>query len=147
MGDGVQGAGEEVVLKATGKAIQKCLELGLWFQQRTEYKVRLQSGSVGAIDDIVANEASDELAIGPAGENVAPQKDAMQSAEHATAGAEADGDTDMDDEAQPSLNDHEQDDTLNAGAKSTKRNEGAEDDIPESRIRYASTLEVYVSLQ
>lgn len=47
---------EEVILKATGRAIDKALGLALWFQQRDEYIVRIQTGSVGAIDDIVAVE-------------------------------------------------------------------------------------------
>ena len=43
----------EVVMKGTGKAIDKTLQLGLWFQQRDEYGVFIKTASVGAIDDIV----------------------------------------------------------------------------------------------
>ena len=50
---------EEVVMKATGKAIEKALGLALWFQQRDEYRVSVRTGSVGAIDDIVAKEGGE----------------------------------------------------------------------------------------
>ncbi|KAM3422372.1 hypothetical protein BST61_g2729 [Cercospora zeina] len=42
---------EQVILKGTGKAISKVMELGLWFQQREEYQVTLQTGTVSAVDD------------------------------------------------------------------------------------------------
>jgi len=82
---------DEVILKATGKAIAKALSLGVWFQQREEYTVRIETGTVGAIDDIV------------------PPEDA--------AGEEED----------------------------QKMKDEAEGDIPESRIRFASTIQIFVS--
>ncbi|KAG9568246.1 hypothetical protein KCU71_g3030, partial [Aureobasidium melanogenum] len=80
---------DEVVLKATGKAIAKALSLALWFQQRVEYNVRIETGTVGAIDDIV------------------PPKETRQ-----------DEDQNMKDQ---------------------------EEDVPESRIRYASTIQIFIS--
>lgn len=80
---------DEIVLKATGKAIAKALSLALWFQQRIEYNVRIETGTVGAIDDIV------------------PPEDAPE-----------DEDQNMKD---------------------------GEEDIPGSRIRYASTIQIFVS--
>ncbi|CAD0109508.1 unnamed protein product [Aureobasidium uvarum] len=80
---------DEIVLKATGKAIAKALSLALWFQQRIEYSVRIETGTVGAIDDIV------------------PPEDTPEGEHH-----------NMEDQ---------------------------EEDIPESRIRYASTIQVFVS--
>lgn len=50
----------EVVMKGTGKAIEKTLGLGLFFQQRDEYSVTIQTSSVGAIDDIVEKESSQD---------------------------------------------------------------------------------------
>lgn len=82
---------DEIILKATGKAIAKALSLGLWFEQKEEYSVRIETGTVGAIDDIVAPE------------DVAGEEDEAMK----------DG--------------------------------GAEHDIPESRIRYASTIQIFVS--
>lgn len=84
---------DEVILKATGKAIAKALSLGVWFQQRDEYAVRIETGTVGAIDDIIAPE------------------------DNATV---EEGDQSMKDEAE-------------------------DEEIPESRIRYASTIQIFVS--
>jgi ribonuclease P/MRP protein subunit POP7 len=78
---------DEVILKATGKAIAKALSLGLWFEEKVEYAVRIETGTVGAIDDILP--------------------------------PEEDGDEAM--------------------------KEDGEDEIPESRIRYASTIQIFVS--
>jgi ribonuclease P/MRP protein subunit POP7 len=45
--------GEEVVMKATGKAIEKALQLALWFQGQEDVVVKIRTGSVGAVDDVV----------------------------------------------------------------------------------------------
>ena len=47
---------EEVVLKATGRAIQNVLGLALFFQGQDDCRVRLRTGTVGVIDDIVESE-------------------------------------------------------------------------------------------
>lgn len=43
---------EEVCVKGTGKAIDKVMNLALWLQNQEIYKVRICTGSVGAIDDV-----------------------------------------------------------------------------------------------
>ncbi|KAN0110915.1 Rpp20 subunit of nuclear RNase MRP and P domain containing protein [Hyaloscypha variabilis] len=48
-----KGRGEEVLLKATGKAIERLLGVALYFQGQEGVKVELRTGSVGAVDDIV----------------------------------------------------------------------------------------------
>jgi ribonuclease P/MRP protein subunit POP7 len=50
------GEKEEVVVKGTGKAIQKVVSVAAWFQDEGNGKgvqVRLRTGSVGAVDDVV----------------------------------------------------------------------------------------------
>ena len=47
---------EAVVLKGTNRAIEKVLELGLYFQRQDDCMVRLKTGSVGVVDDIVQEE-------------------------------------------------------------------------------------------
>lgn len=84
---------DEIILKATGNAIAKALSLALWFQQRVEHNVRIETGTVAAIDDII------------------PPEDATEDA--------------ADDEDQNMKDD--------------------EEDVPESRIRYASTIQIFVS--
>ena len=44
---------EEVVLKATGRAIQNVLGLALFFQGQDDCRVQLRTGTVGVVDDIV----------------------------------------------------------------------------------------------
>jgi ribonuclease P/MRP protein subunit POP7 len=57
---GIGDAGkEEVIIKGSGRAVEKVLGLAAWFGERQEeegIKVRLQTGSVWAIDDIVIGE-------------------------------------------------------------------------------------------
>ncbi|KAL8823678.1 MAG: hypothetical protein Q9191_005649 [Dirinaria sp. TL-2023a] len=53
---------EEVLLKGTNRAIEKVLQLALFFQGQGDVKVRIGTGSVGAVDDIEVEEdgADDE---------------------------------------------------------------------------------------
>ena len=44
---------EEVILKGTNRAIERVLELALYFQGQEDCRVRLKTGSVGVVDDIV----------------------------------------------------------------------------------------------
>lgn len=61
-------AAEEIVLKGTGKAIPKVMELGVWFQQREEvYSVRVVTGSVSSIDDVEYEREVEEETGGQAG--------------------------------------------------------------------------------
>ena len=48
-----KGKGEEVILKGTGRAVEKVLALGLFFQGQADCRVRVGTGSVGAVDDLV----------------------------------------------------------------------------------------------
>ena len=53
---GVERAKEEVLVKATGKAIEKGLRVALYFQGQEDCLVRLRTGSVGAVDDVLVQE-------------------------------------------------------------------------------------------
>lgn len=44
--------GEEVYVKATGRAIDRALKVGLYFQGESDCRVRVEMGSVTAVDDI-----------------------------------------------------------------------------------------------
>jgi len=52
--------GEEIVIKGTGRAIEKVLRLATWWQGQDDVKVVLRTGSVGAVDDIVGEEGEEE---------------------------------------------------------------------------------------
>ncbi|KAH8601942.1 Rpp20 subunit of nuclear RNase MRP and P-domain-containing protein [Bisporella sp. PMI_857] len=45
--------GEEVILKGTGKAIEKVLQLVVYWQAQQYVVVKVRTGSVGAVDDVV----------------------------------------------------------------------------------------------
>ncbi|PNS19657.1 hypothetical protein CAC42_7501 [Sphaceloma murrayae] len=49
----------EVLIRGTGRAIEKVLGLGVWFGQREGYGVQVRTGSVGAVDDIVEKESQE----------------------------------------------------------------------------------------
>jgi len=55
-GGGEKGEGkrdEEVVIKGTGKAIEKVVRLAAWWQGQSDVKVTVRTASVGAVDDVV----------------------------------------------------------------------------------------------
>lgn len=52
---------EEIFVKATGKAIEKALNVGKWFEEKeAEYTVRVTTGSVLVVDDVVEDEEKKE---------------------------------------------------------------------------------------
>ncbi|CZT10887.1 related to POP7 Nuclear RNase P subunit [Rhynchosporium graminicola] len=55
---------EEVVVKGTGKAIEKVVRLAAWWGAQSDVKVVVRTGSVGAVDDIVSK---DEEGVAGAG--------------------------------------------------------------------------------
>ena len=82
---------EEVVMKATNRAIHKVLGLSLFFQGQDDCRVRLRTGTVTVVDDIV--------------ESVIPER------------------------------------------PETEGREGEEEELPESRVRKASFVEVAITLK
>ena len=63
--------GEQVLVKGTGKAVGKVMEIGCWFMQRDAFEVRVKTGSVGAVDDVDVPEreadGGEEMEIDQAG--------------------------------------------------------------------------------
>ena len=49
---------EEVILKATNRAIENVLGLALYFQGQDDCRVRLSTGTVSVVDDIVESTVS-----------------------------------------------------------------------------------------
>ncbi|PGH05035.1 ribonuclease P/MRP protein subunit POP7 [Blastomyces parvus] len=47
---------EEVFIKATGRAIEKAMSVGKWFAEKEEYAIRVSTGAVMVVDDIVEDE-------------------------------------------------------------------------------------------
>ena len=59
-GKGKEKEKEEVLLKGTGRAIERVLELGLFFQGQDDVGVEVRTGTVGAVDDIEVDEEGEE---------------------------------------------------------------------------------------
>ena len=60
MEEGKSKKAEEVVLKATGRAIERVLGMALYFQAQPDCVVRISTGTVGVVDDIVEEEGQEE---------------------------------------------------------------------------------------
>ncbi|KAI7231229.1 hypothetical protein KC330_g6534 [Hortaea werneckii] len=133
--DDVEGAGEEVLLKGTGKAIPKVMEMGCWFQQRQEYMVTVRTGSVAAVDDIDV----------PEGATVdGNDKD------HAESRTESDNDNmEVDEDREPADALPSESDMTEKQDRRVRQKPAAaqEESISETRVRYVSVLEVAVSLR
>ena len=141
--DGEGGGGEAVVLKATGKAITKVMELGLWFQQREDvYAVRMRTGSVGAIDDITMDEDGDGDGDG---DGEGKLDDGVVDAT-VGAGDEVGEGNDVDG-VQAERRGGEDVALQTARKRKTRLKVKADEAVPETRIRYTSVLEVHVSLK
>lgn len=111
------GAREEVVIKGSGKAIPKVMQLGMWFQERDEtYEVRIRTSTASSIDDVTYEKAKVEEKV--------------------------DGDVDMgaeEDTEEPSGKGRSENEKADMGAGS--------ETVEEARIRNVSVLEVYVTLR
>lgn len=51
---------EEVLVKATGRAIDKAVNVGKWFEEKDAYNVEVKTGTVMVVDDIVEDEEKKE---------------------------------------------------------------------------------------
>lgn len=108
---------EWVYVKASGRAISRALEIGLHFQGERDCKVKVQMGSVKAVDDIEVDSAVPGNEIG----------------------ADAEGDVAMEGD------DHGADAGEEQEKKSWKK-EMAPEDIPETRLRTLSVVTVAICL-
>ena len=113
---------EEVLLKATNKAIEKVLGLALFFQGQEDCRVRLRTGTVGVVDDIV------ETAV-----SVDPPRDHIPTV-----------DTPRDDTFQCQRNQSEEPMVIE---DEKARSEEEEEELPETQIRKMSVVEVGISLK
>ena len=114
---------EEVILKATGRAIEKALGLGVFFQGQGDVRVRLRTGSVGTVDDIIVDENKTQR-------KQTKGKSKMEKGLGDMADADGNAEEHHDD-----VND------------TTKNIEADDVDLPETQIRKLSVLEIGISLK
>lgn len=143
---------EEVLVMATGRAIEKAMSIEKWFKERNEeYEVKVRTKAVLVIDDIVADESMEDLDTGKNGEEDGGDKDASGEGE----GNEKPKD-DGGGEAAPLEGDKATGDSKETPAKSKsfrrkqrarERKRLAAEDQPDSRTRYVNGVEIVVSLK
>lgn len=113
-------SGEDVLIKGTGKAVGKVMEIGAWFLQRDAFVVRVRTGSVGAVDDVEVPEGQEE----------------------------GDGDEmDVDQAGAGAVNEKEKQDSALSPSKEGQEAGKEAEAVSGTRIRYLSVLEVAVSLR
>lgn len=118
------GKREEVFAKATGRAIEKALNVGKWFEEKsTEYTVRVSTGSVLVVDDIVEDE-----------EKLEKEQQKQQRQEEQNKTGEGSDTPETESQSVP---------------KRKRQASPAESDneLPESRTRWIKMVEIAVSLR
>jgi len=113
---------EEVVIKATGRAIEKALNLALFFQKQDDYCVRIRTGSVDAVDDIVQD---------PKIQTTQTERKGSNTKDNSEIGSDQNGD-------------RATEKTGFATSINNAETISSSNDLPESRVRHASMIEVAV---
>lgn len=116
---------EEVQVRATGRAIGKALQVAIRLQLEEGWRVRFETGSVGAVDDVVER-------MRPKKESKKGKEEMSTTEEKVDHGVEEDKDVDMD---APEHNIANIEDDIE------------EADIEESRVRRVSCFIIYVGLK
>lgn len=105
-----EGNKEVVIVKATGKAIDKALGLALFLQEQSEYVIDIRTSSVAAIDDIEVNLTSTSGPLATFENETENVEETELNQPHTSNGLDAD----------------------------------SHGDVPESRIRYTSVVELHI---
>lgn len=120
---------EEVFVKATGRAMEKALAVGRWFETReAEYVTRVKTGCVLVVDDVVEDEEMRRRVIDE-GEKVGGEENEKQQQQQQGQDAEA--------TSAP---------VSKSAAKKRKRAANAvTEELPESRTRWVNVVEIAVT--
>ncbi|ORY19707.1 Rpp20 subunit of nuclear RNase MRP and P-domain-containing protein [Clohesyomyces aquaticus] len=129
---------EAVYLKATGKAIPTALNIGLFFQNQSDYKIKIEIGEVSAIDDINLRNSQGE----PVPEDLKEEAAAVAAAEADVDAAQADVSAEQQTEAKPEPEVKQE----KGNRKKNKKRKFAEE-VPETRIRTLSAVTVAISFK
>lgn len=144
--------GEDVVVRASGRAIEQALKVGEWFKSKEEElacKVEVRTGSVQVVDDLVEVDGEEDGSVRE--EDVADSAEAGD--ESMGQGARSSNDnTGAAAEGLSPTEETPQQKTEQRGKKRRRRGKRKremydKDDMPEARIRWINTVEVVVSLK
>ncbi|KAL4920933.1 Rpp20 subunit of nuclear RNase MRP and P-domain-containing protein [Aspergillus aurantiobrunneus] len=155
-------SGEEVFVKATGRAMKIALRVGRWFEsggREAEYKVRVSTGSVLVVDDVEEDEGVKEGILRDAGTVNGVEANSGDKAGDETTMLTAttgEGDTtimtEKPGEPAPTTADAPSKPLSKSALRKRKRIAGlaaslAETELPETRTRWVNSVEVAVSLK
>lgn len=134
---------EEVFVKATGRAMEKALAIGRWFEAReSEYIVRVKTGSVLVVDDVVEDEEAKRKVVAEGKkarerEEKQQEEGQQQQQEQQQQHPDHEHDHEATNPAQPASK---------SAAKKRKRAAAlAEKELPESRTRWVNVVEIAVT--
>jgi len=156
---------EEVLVKASGRAMEQALRVGEWFRNKEKEllcNVEIRTGSVSVVDDIVELDPENDRDGREDKENARQEGSKMEcgdttlelmggvatsSGEQAQSNANEDAEGQQRDEGMDL--DHEITPLKGRKRKKKKRKRLVyeEDELPEARIRWVKTVEVAISLQ
>ncbi len=128
-----KGEPEEVVLKATGKAIEKALSLALFFQGQEDCKVRIRTGSVAVVDDIVEVSEPRKRDAEIMGQGVAAGQKRKRRKD------------DVDGNVTEALQSGQQAKGKVEAPSTVKEVEDTDDELPETQMRRTSMIEIAVT--
>lgn len=144
--------GEDVVVRASGRAIEQALKVGEWFKSKEEElacKVEVRTGSVQVVDDLVEADGEEDESVRE--EDVADSAEAGDESmgqeawsSNDNTGAAAEGSSPTEETPQQKT---EQRGKKRRRRGKRKREMYDKDDMPEARIRWINTVEVVVSLK
>ena len=153
-------AGEEVLVKASGRAMEQALRVGEWFRHREDElacKVEVRTGSVQAVDDIVEKEGDDTVSEGQPGKNELDDSscDVHDTSRISTSGG--DENSVNDDSMELGSNENtssaakakatEQENRPQKRQRRGKRKKDVLDEDTAARIRWVKTVEVAITLK
>jgi ribonuclease P/MRP protein subunit POP7 len=142
--------GEEVVVRASGRAIEQALKVGEWFKDKEEElacKVEVRTGSLQVVDDLVETQGDEDVV-----EEVAHR--AETDVEFSNEGPAIISE-DPQAATAPKMPPQEEGSEQKMEQKGKKRRKRGKrkramydkDDMPEARIRWINTVEVAISLK
>jgi ribonuclease P/MRP protein subunit POP7 len=130
---------EEVFIKATGRAIDKAMSVGKWFGEKEGHDIKVKTGSILVVDDIVEDkELREKQRRAKAQKEKVGQGEAELPNDPVTAAEDGDGKLVK---ATP----------LKPSSKKRKRGDKAAGDadleLPDSRMRWVNVVEIAVTLK
>lgn len=154
------GKGEEVFVKATGRAIEKALSVGRWFEkQEDKFGVRVNTGTVLVVDDVEEDEDVKQRVVEEGGRlrkqegettttTDTSKQDASQEGPTTTTSAVSSMPLSTPSSASASASASASSISKSASKKRKRAaNAAAEAELPETRTRWVNMVEVAVSLK